>query len=205
MQVQIRPARADDARAAVALIYSSGAAAFDYVFAQPDADARAFLAVAFAEGSGEFGHRNHVVCESAGCVIAVGAGFGHADVASFTLAAARQIVRHYGWRAGGPILRGLRTERVIQPPARGEFYLAHLGVAPAARGHGIGTQLVDWLLRRGQEQALHRACLDVAADNPRAEALYARLGFRLDRQRNSRLRNARGAVPAQRRMQRSLG
>lgn len=204
MTLQIRPACADDADLAVPLIYSSGPAAFDYVFARADADARRFLARAFADASGEFGHRNHVVGELGGRVVAVGAGFDHADTAAFTVAAARQILRHYGWRAGGPILRGLRTERVIRPPARGEYYLGHLGVAPDWRGHGFGTHMVDWLLEQACAQGCRCAVLDVAADNPRAQALYVQLGFRVRHERHSHLRHAHGAVPVQRRMQRDL-
>ncbi|HET7268162.1 MAG TPA: N-acetyltransferase [Oleiagrimonas sp.] len=204
MALTIRPACETDAEAAVPLIYSSGPAAFDYVFARAGADARAFLARAFVDGAGEFGHRNHVVGELDGKVVAAGAGFGYADTRSFTLAAARQILRHYGWRAGGPIVRGLRTERLIHPPTRGEFYLGHLGVAPTARGHGVGSALVEWLLAHDCARTCQCAVLDVAADNPRAQALYERLGFRVTGERHSSLRNARGAVPTQRRMRRSL-
>lgn len=204
MSLHVRPARAGDADVAVPLIYSSGPAAFDYVFARAGADARAFLARAFVDGAGEFGHRNHVVGECDGHVVAAGSGFSHAQTASFTVAAARQILRHYGWRAGAPILRGLRTERLIRPPRRDEFYLGHLGVAPAWRGRGFGSDLVQWLLAQDQARACARAVLDVAADNPRAQMLYERLGFCVSGERDSRLRNARGAVPTQRRMQRGF-
>lgn len=204
MGFQIRPARCDDGPAAVPLIYSSGPAAFDYVFAGGGADATAFLARAFADGGGEVGHRNHVVGEFDGHVVAVGAGFGHAEAAAFTLAAARQILHHYGWRAGGPIVRGLRTERVIRPPGRGEYYLAHLAVAPAFRGHGLGSQLATWFIAQARRLSRTRVTLDVALDNPRAEALYTRLGFRLECERPSLLRNAHGAVPTQRRMRLTL-
>lgn len=204
MTLQIRQARAEDAGVAVALIHSSGPAAFDYVFAHGGADARAFLARAFVDGAGEFGHRNHVVGEHQGHIVAVGAGFGHADAKLFAMTAARQIMRHYKWHVAGPLLRGLRTERVIRPPARGEYYLAHLAVAPAWRGHGFGTTLVEWLAGRGRRQGHHCVALDVAADNPRAQALYERLGFHVCSERHSRLRHAFGAVPAQRRMQRAL-
>lgn len=204
MGFQIRAARASDTAAAVPLMYSSGPAAFDYVFARDGTDATPFLAHAFADGSGEFGHRNHVVGEFDGHVVAVGAGFGHTEAAAFTSAAARQILHHYGWRAGGPIVRGLRTERVIRPPGRGEHYLAHLAVAQEFRGHGFGTRLIAWLLAQARGLSRAWATLDVALDNPRAEALYTRLGFRLECERPSLLRNAHGAVPTQRRLRLAL-
>lgn len=204
MPIRFRPARADDAAAAVPLIYSSGPAAFDYVFGRAGADAQGFLLRAFVDGAGEFGHRNHRVGELDARIIAVGAGFGAGQAVAFTLAAARQIVAHFGWRAAGPVLRGLRAERVIRPPARGEHYLAHLGVEPAHRGRGFGAALVAELLEEGRRQACAWAALDVAVDNPRAQALYGRLGFRVQVERGSVLRNAHGAVPAHRRMRRAL-
>jgi ribosomal protein S18 acetylase RimI-like enzyme len=143
-----RPATAADMAAAVPLIHSSGPAAFDYVFAVPGmGDAQAFLRRAFADGAGEFGWRNHVVGVLDGVVVAVGAGFGGDTKWRFTLAAARQILGHYGWRrAAGVIVRGLKVESVIPPPAGAMYYLGHLGVSESLRGQGAGTALVDHLL-----------------------------------------------------------
>lgn len=205
--VQFRVATAQDAEAAVPLIHSSGPAAFDYVFALPGhGDAQAFLRRAFVDGAGEFGWRNHVVGELEGVVVAVGAGYGGETSLAFTLAAARQILAHYSLRhAPGVIARGLRVERVIPPPARGMHYLAHLGVSPALRGQGIGLALIDELIRRGVQQGRWRMVLDVAASNPRAQALYERLGFAVTGERPSSLANARGAVPDHRRMERVAG
>ncbi len=200
MQLHFRPARADDVDAAIDLIYSSGPGAFDYVFADAAGDARHFLRRAFVDGAGQFGHRNHVVGEADGRVVAVGTGFGRESSATFTLAALRQILAHYGLRAAGPVVRGLRTEGVIRPPGRGEHYLAHLGVAPECRGQGIGRALVAHLLDAGRALGRSSATLDVAVDNPRAEQLYQRLGFAVVAERPSRLGNAHGHVPGHRRM-----
>lgn len=195
-----RPATAADAGVAGSLIYSSGPAAFDYVFAQRTRSAQAFLRAAFMDGAGEFGWRNHALAVIDGQVVAAGAGFGSESALAFTLAAARQVVGYYGLRSVGPILRGLRTERVIRPPGRDEWYLAHLGVVAALRGEGIGRQLVEQLLDQGRAAGKQMATLDVAVTNPRAQALYARMGFKVAAQRASALRNARGRVPGSIRM-----
>lgn len=80
-------------------------------------------------------------------VVAVGAGYGVHTKWPFTLAAARQIMRHYGWRhAPGVIGRGLRTESVIPTPAGNMYCLGHFGVSPALRGMGAGSALVYHLL-----------------------------------------------------------
>jgi len=198
-----RPAAAADVEAAVPLIHSSGPDAFEYVFAVPGmGDAQAFLRHAFVDGAGEFGWRNHVVGVLDGVVVTAGAGFGGATKWPFTLAAARQILGHYGWRhAAGVIVRGLRVESVIPPPTGAMYYLGHLGVSPSLRGKGIGAALVEHLLDARPASADGPVVLDVATTNPDAQRLYQRLGFIVVGERRSTLVNARGRVPDHRRMQ----
>jgi ribosomal protein S18 acetylase RimI-like enzyme len=197
-----RPASAADVAVAVPLIHSSGPAAFDFVFSVPGGgDAQAFLRRAFVDGAGEFGWRNHVVGVLDGAVVAVGAGYGGDAKWSFTAAAARQILGHYGWRhATEVIVRGLRTEAVIPPPAGDMYYLGHLGVSPELRGRGVGTALVEHLLQARPAQARGPVILDVATSNPDAQRLYRRLHFTVVGERRSTLANALGRVPDHRRM-----
>nr|WP_255500823.1 GNAT family N-acetyltransferase [Caulobacter sp. 17J80-11] len=197
----IRPARADDAAAAAPLVYMSGPAAFDYVFAPGRRRAEDFLGRAFADGAGEFGWRTHVVVEKDGEVIGAGAGYDGSAPLGFMLAAARQILSHYGPVTGaGVIRRGLRVEQVIPPPTKDMLYVAHLGVRPELRGGGVGRRMVEHLLEAGAAQGYRRAVLDVSAANPRAQALYERLGFTVTEERRSRV----AAVPDHRRMERAL-
>jgi len=203
-QLTFRAASPADVDDAVPLIYSSGPAAFDYVFDTGGArNAQAFLRFAYLHGGGEFGWRTHRVAEAEGRVVAAGAGFDGRAVLGFTLAGALQIFRFYGpVRAWGVIVRGLRTESIIRPPRPQEYYLCHLGVRPELRGRSIGTRLVHYLLL-GQHCGRHRcATLDVAATNPRAQALYGRLGFAVMVLRTSALQNPRGQVANHYRMSR---
>jgi ribosomal protein S18 acetylase RimI-like enzyme len=206
VQVRFRPAGPEDASAAVPLIYSSGPAAFDYVFATRDGgDAQAFLRYCFVDGAGEFGWRNHWVGVSGDHVVAVGAGYGADTKWPFTLAAARQILSHYGLGRGAEVIsRGLRVESVIRPPDGDMHYLAHLAVAPELRGRGIGGALIDQLMGAARAAGRHRVTLDVATTNPRAEALYRRAGFQVVGERKSRLGNAQGQVADHRRMERMI-
>ncbi len=203
--VTFRPARASDA-GALPLILSSGPDSFNYVFRTARVSPKQFLAYAFAQGGGEFGHLNHVVGELDGLVGAGGAG-GAADRSlAFTLAAVGQFWRVFGPLGTPPVIvRGLQTETIVRPPAAGEFCIGHLGVDPGYRGRGIGEALIRHLLALGAARGLPRAVLDVAVTNPRAEALYARLGFRVTAERTSRYRRALGFVPSHRRMERALG
>ena len=72
------------------------------------------------------------------------------------------------------------------------------------RGHGIGRALIDQLVGTARDAGRSRVTLDVAASNPRAEALYRRAGFKVVGERKSQLANERGRVPDHRRMERII-
>lgn len=83
--------------------------------------------------------------------------------------------------------RGLGAVVVVDDEAQayGQFTLwprcgeiSDLIVAPPLRGQGIGTALIQYLTRAAHE--MHSGCVEigVAQSNPRALALYRRLGFR---------------------------
>ena len=203
MSPHFRPATPADVDDAVPLIYSSGPAAFDYVFNVPGrTSAQEFLRRAFLDGAGEFGYRNHVVGDAHGVLVAIGAAWSGASTVGFTLAAARQILGCYGPFAGpGVMSRGIRVESVIPPPPRGCCYIAHLGVRPELRSRGVGESLTRHLLAQGQRQGWKSAALDVALTNPRAQALYERMGFVVTRERVSHLTNATTRVANHRRME----
>jgi len=200
--VAFRAAAAGDVDAVVPLIYASGPAAFEFVFGQGvGGRAEAFLRHAFVRPDGEFSHRTHEVALVDGSIVAAGAIFDGRRTLRFTLAAARQILGFYGpWAGVGVIVRGLRVESVIRPPRPRELYLCHLGVVPARRGGGLGSALIRHLLRQRRAGLHDYVALDVAVTNPRAEALYRRLGFDVTALRRSALSNAAATVADHRRM-----
>ena len=205
MSLTLRSARESDAGAAFGLIRASGPESFDYVFCDRGADQSAqFLRMCFADGSGRFGWRNHCVATIDERVVGIGAAYGAETNLPYMLADGRLIVRYFGGRALRVIGRGLRAERIMPPPARDEWMIAHLAIAPELRGSGIGARLVHFLLDRGARSGRRTAVLDVSVENPRAEALYRRLGFEQTAERVSALRTDLGRVPSHRRMQLSL-
>jgi len=202
-----RAASRADVADAVPLIYSSGPAAFDYVFNTGGSrDAQAFLRFAYLKGGGEFGWRAHRIAETGGQIAAVGAAFDGRTVTRFTIAGAFQIWGFYGpIRAWGVMVRGLRVEAIIRPPHVREYYLCHLGVRDEMRGHGIGARFMRHLLE-GLDAKHHRcAALDVAVSNPRAKLLYERLGFEVEALRASKLQSRSGRVADHYRMSRPVG
>ena len=60
----------------------------------------------------------------------------------------------------------------------GEYYLDSVGVMPEHRGKGIASRLFDAHFKRAAAQGHKVAGLIVDVDKPKAEALYARLGFK---------------------------
>ncbi len=83
--------------------------------------------------------------------------------------------------------RGLGVVVMQQAAVRGygQFVLwprcgeiSDLIVTPACQGQGMGTAMIQYLVRAARE--MHADCVDIGAalNNPRALALYRRLGFR---------------------------
>lgn len=84
-----------------------------------------------------------------------------------------------GWTGAAWAVWGLRLG--TRSPKADEVYVEGLAVSSASRGQGIGTRLlaeVDTLARAHGKRYVR---LDVADTNPRAQALYERLGYRVTR------------------------
>jgi ribosomal protein S18 acetylase RimI-like enzyme len=203
MEVQFRKATPKDADAAIPLIYSSGPAAFDYVLAhRTRIDSQEFLHRAFIQGGSEFGYENHDIGVSDGKVVAIGTGFNGEERNNFTLATLKMLFQANGLLGGiGVIRRGLKVDQHLPEPAQDEHYIGHIGVTPDLRGHGIGGQLMNYLVEQGRERGRRIASLDVSYENPRAQILYERLGFEVKRELVSTLRNSTSYVPNHRRME----
>jgi ribosomal protein S18 acetylase RimI-like enzyme len=61
---------------------------------------------------------------------------------------------------------------------RGAWALTNVAVLPEYRGRGIASQLVDTAIEHVRRHAGQRLLLQVRADNPPAQALYKRRGWR---------------------------
>jgi ribosomal protein S18 acetylase RimI-like enzyme len=203
MNVAIRPARAEDAPAATPLIFSSGPDAFNYVFShRTPVHAEGFIAHAFACDRGEFSWRYFWIVEVDGAVAGTASGYTGADARDFLWPAVRQILQCNGIVAGARVItRGLRIERIIVPPKRpDEFYIGNVAIAAPLRGKGIGQRLFEHLHEEARRRGATRCVLDVSVENPRAEALYTRLGYCVVEEKVSTLENAAGRVVNHRRM-----
>lgn len=192
MKLSFRPAKPEDVAVAVPLIYSSGPPSFEYVFkVSEEKDAQSFLRYAFVRPGCEFSYTNHIcVLDDSQNVIAIGSTFGSKEVNSFTFTAIKFIFSNYGIRKGiQTILRGLEVEKIIPPPKGNTQVLAHLAVLPEWRGKGIGSKMIIHFLTEAKKKGRATASLDVSLENLEAKALYDRLGFIVENEAVSNLKN----------------
>lgn len=196
LDIIFRPCQPQDVEQAVPLIYSSGPDVFNFVFSDSyQEQSVAFLKSAFVRGSSEFGYEQMTAAVFDGTVVGVGGVRFARQNLGFTFQAAYDIFRYFGL-AGGlrTTFRGLHIEQILQPPSRGVAIIYQLGVAPEWRSHGIGEQLIEQLLNQIAAEGIDVAALDVAVTNPRAQALYERMGFATTATHKSTLRSKFGHV-----------
>ena len=207
MMATIRPAHPDDAAQATPLIFSAGPSAFDFVFShRTRMDAQGFIAHAFTSDRGEFSWRYHRVAEIDGEVVGTAVGYTGTMARQFLWPAVGHILRCYGVVGAARVIRrGLQIETIIVPPSRADmFYIGNVAVLPTLRGQGIGQQIMEHMHAEGRRLKATVCALDVSAENPRAEALYTRMGYRVVKENPSRLANAAGRVADHRRMELEL-
>jgi ribosomal-protein-alanine N-acetyltransferase len=94
---------------------------------------------------------------------------------SLALDTALALVAFEGGRAQGFILC-----QIVGDEAEILTFCVH----PAARGRGIGTDLLNAVLAAAKQQKAHRIFLEVAVDNAAALALYNKTGFRITGKRH---------------------
>jgi len=75
-----------------------------------------------------------------------------------------------------------------------ELHITLVAVAPERRRRGLGRQVLEALLRRGQASGASRATLEVAVTNDAARALYGACAFREAGVRRGYYRNGDDAL-----------
>jgi len=74
--------------------------------------------------------------------------------------------------ADGAAIGRLMLDRTARP-----WRVIEVAFLPSMQGHGLGSALLRWLQQAARTETAGGIDLHVAFDNPRAEALYRRLGF----------------------------
>ena len=199
--LELKPCTINDVNEAVPLIYASGPDAFDFVFKNKKYSAQDFLKFSFTRKGGEFSFDNHYALWQNNEIIAVGSVFNHQKARAFTFADAKNIIRFY--KIGGirVALNGLKVETMIKLPNKNEITIGHLGVKENRRWQGIGTILIKKLMEVSNKNVSAYFILDVSEENPKAKALYTKLGFKTIKYYVSSFKNKYSKVPNHYRME----
>ena len=92
----------------------------------------------------------------------------------------RAILRRLG------LVRGIRACLILslyeRTPAPGELVMDGVAVLSTYRGRGIGTELLERIIRFAAKHGYLTVRLDVIDSNPSARKLYERFGFEVTRQ-----------------------
>ena len=194
-EIEFRPCIPEDVNEAVPLILSSGPPAFNYVFTNKGSTATDFLKYAFQRKGGEFSFDNHYAVLLNQNLIGIGSVFSELKAKGFMLKDALNIVRFYSINASSVLIRGLRIEQILKLPQRNEICLAHLAIAENQRSKGYGQKLIQYLMGQVEKNSSDYFVLDVSEENPRAQQLYERLGFKVHKHVLSNYSSNYGYVP----------
>lgn len=85
------------------------------------------------------------------------------------------LVATYGWVSA--VFRGLLVSALERDCEPSTLLMDGIFVEPNARGHGVGKALLLAIEKHAASSRLQRVRLDVIDTNPRARALYERLGY----------------------------
>ncbi len=201
----IRAAQAEDADKVVELIYSSAPELFPYMFDTSQHTVKDFIRHEFIQGGGFMGHRIHMVATKGEDILGIGAFYSGAWYHKLSLQTVGNIFRFYGlWAGFKVLLRANHSASVMAKPKKSQLYIADLGVAENSRGLGVGSALIEHHTQSVKNRGITELVLDVALINPRAEALYQRLGFAVVSEKEFKGGEGAELVPGTRRMIRSL-
>jgi len=202
VDIEFRQAEPEHVDLAVPLIYSAGGHEFDYVFDADKSTSFDFLNYAFIEGSGTEGYKNHVTALVDNRVVGIGAFFRSEDFSRLDRATGWQIIKFYGpLRCWSVLRRGTHMKDIMPLPPKNALFIQNVGVAESFQGKGIGSKLLERQIQIAREAGRRVCVLDVAVTNPRAQALYERLGFRVVQENRWNRKNSSIPVPDQRRME----
>lgn len=166
MEITMRPAVAEDAEALAALYAAAAGGIDEYLWARDgggSARAMSVGAARFARDHGHVSFRHCLIAERAGAPLAMAHAYPDGPWEEGLA---------MGLTEADPVFAALNG---LEAPAA--YYISALSVAPAARGRGLGTRLLEAVEADAKAARFEVLDLIVFSDNPRAEGLYRRLGF----------------------------
>jgi ribosomal protein S18 acetylase RimI-like enzyme len=177
-ELNIRPARPEDAKIAARLMHLALGRFGEYIFGNGSpAKTLDVLERLFIGGNNRFNHEHAVLAEKGG------------SVAGLLLALPAKIMTRLDLLTAMPMLSILAFGEVLRlsvrllPLAGGreaerdEYYISDLAVFPQFQGQGIGTRLLAFAEEQAARHGLRKCSLIVALHNDAALQLYLRSGY----------------------------
>ncbi|MDX1695919.1 MAG: GNAT family N-acetyltransferase [Ketobacteraceae bacterium] len=181
-RLEIRPARKTDQGPLAELMYSSGWDIYDYIHTRDGRNhSLDYIASEFKSGRGLCSWKLLTVAVLDGEVVGTGTFYNREAYQAMPLQSLIALIGYYGVGFFPRLRRAMDTTKLVKPPEPGELYLANFGVVPHLRGAGVGSKLLKHKIEEARRQDYRTVALDVANHNPKAEALYSRLGFAVTR------------------------
>ncbi|WP_109699346.1 GNAT family N-acetyltransferase [Chitinophaga deserti] len=166
----IRPATPDDAPVAVPLLFLAMEEIARKLSGTNDMQVVTHIFEhLFRERGNQYSYENALIFEGdkgpAGMILGYDGGKLH-DLR-------KPVLDYIRWQTGA----GICPEDETQP---GEYYLDSIAVAPGNQGKGIGSRLIGAATQKAATEGMPRAGLLVSTDNPAAQRLYERMGFKVE-------------------------
>jgi ribosomal protein S18 acetylase RimI-like enzyme len=176
--MEIRKAKKNDSGKIAELMYSAGPELYDIIYLTEKTHPLNYIRFEFESGRGLCGYKNVTVFIKDGVVVATGCFYSGKEYKKLLAGTLMNMIHFFGpIKALPALLRANHTASVIKEPRNTELYLANFGVCPDLRGTGIGSRMVQTQIEAAKSKGYEIFSLDVADTNPKAEALYSRLGF----------------------------
>lgn len=181
MELRFSQEFVDDAGNIARMAHSAAPEIFDYLYNMDGKRALDFIAYEYRSGRGMCGYRHMTLAiKEDGEVVGTGSFYNLTGYARMSLGTAANILAFYGPLAGLRVIaRTLHAPSALRTPGLKEMYLCNLGVKAGIRGAGIGSRLLTHQAGVAREKGYRQMSLDVDTQNPHAQRLYERLGFRV--------------------------
>ena len=200
--IEIRQAKKSDTGDITALINSSGPELYDFIYKTADKSPMDYIRYEYLSGRGFCGFNNVTVAVQNGSVVATGCFYDGKAYQKLLLGTLFNMFLFYGivkiWKV---LERAGQAGQTMEKPKPDELYLSNFGVSSALRGTGIGSLMLDSQIDSAKKSGYSIFSLDVAETNPRAEALYARKGLTVVRNKKFKGRRSGFEVPDAKKME----
>jgi ribosomal protein S18 acetylase RimI-like enzyme len=175
MLITIRPAQKIDAKYIAPLIYSAiEDLAEHFTGAHSINQAIERLTVLIAQEDNRFSYQYALVIEADGNIIGIGSAYPENiidDLTYKTIELSKELSWHIDKKLEDRLLKDKEAPK-------GTYYIDHLAIDEDYRGNGYATLLIEAMEKRSKDWGHKVVSLLVDLNNPKARALYERLGYR---------------------------